>query len=164
MNSKPEVSDSRTIRMGLLLILIGGIAALDHAFGLSLASRIWPILITMLGVGFIGMYAQRGRREAGFLGIGVYVFCFSLLAFYCSFTSWRNLAFLWPLFIGVMGIAFLCIYGFHRQSRYSLLLGLVLLAVAGEFLILFSLGGQFWWAVLLFLGVSLLIAGKCHGR
>ena len=66
-----------------------------------------PLLITSLGGGLVGIFHQRGRRESVFLGAGVYLICFSLLALYCSFTSWSRLAVLWPLFIGFLGVAFL---------------------------------------------------------
>jgi uncharacterized membrane protein HdeD (DUF308 family) len=114
----------------------------------------------MPGVGFIGLYLKRARLESLYLGTGIYLLGISALALYCSFTSWRAISDLWPLFITLMGISFCSGYLSGRRSPTLLLAGLLLISLSLTFFFVFSVSGKLWWSIFVLLGGSFLIFEK----
>ena len=149
-------------RLGLLLTAVGVILAIDTLTSLSFLYKFWPLLVALLGGGFIGIYLRRGRREAIYVGIGTFLLGASALTLYCSLTSWAVLAALWPLFIGLLGISFLSGYVFGSRTPVLLLAGLVLLSVAAVFVLVFAVDPGLWWTVFLLAGVSFVIFDKAR--
>ena len=147
-------------RLGILLAIIGILLAIDALTDLSFIYRLWPLLSAVLGIGFIGIYIRRARREALYIGIGVYALGFSGLALYCSLTSWASLATLWPAFIFLMGVSFLFAFFFGSRRPLMLLTGLIFISLSILFYSLFGLNQRFWWLVFIFAGVSFLIFDK----
>jgi hypothetical protein len=144
-------------RFGVLLAVIGVALAIDTILNLSVLYKLWPLLLTMLGAGFVGIYVRRARHESIYIGIGVYLIGFSILALYCSFTSWAALASLWPVFIGLLGLSF-CFGHFFGRPRPSILLaGLLLISLAAVFFFIFTLSHRLWWTVFVLAGISFLI-------
>jgi hypothetical protein len=141
-------------RLGLLLACIGTLLAVDMIAGLSFLYKLWPLLTVILGVGFIGIYARRSRREAVYIGVGIYLIGFSGLALYCNLTSWRVLADLWPLFIGLMGLSFIFGYLFGSRRPLALLGGLLFISLAAVFFFVFGVNPQLWWTVFILAGIS----------
>ena len=144
-------------RLGLLLAFIGTLLAVDTAAGISFLYRLWPLLTAVLGIGFIGIYVQRSRREAAYIGVGVYLIGFSALALYCSLTTWTALADLWPVFVGLMGLSFIFGYFFGSRRPLSLLAGLLSLSLAAVFFFVFGVTPRLWWSVFILAGASLFI-------
>jgi len=103
---------------------------------------------------------KRKARGALYLAAGEYFILFGTLAFYCNFTSWQNLKHLWPIFIGFLGIVFITLFLFYRKKRFLLFLGLLLLSLSIFFLLIFSLGTQFWWIIFILAGLSILVSRK----
>jgi hypothetical protein len=147
-------------RFGILLAGIGILLAIDSLVKQAFIYKLWPLLVTVLGIGFIGIYIRRCRREAIYIGIGVYIIGFSALALYCSLTSWSSLGTLWPVFIGLMGLSFLFGYIFGNRRPALLLGGLLFLTLAVLFYSLFGLKSQVWWIVFFLAGASFLIFDK----
>jgi hypothetical protein len=145
-------------RLAMLLIVIGAIFGADTFWHLSLAYRLWPLIITILGTGFLGIFIKRDRHETAYLAVGVYLIGFSGLALYCCFTSWSLLSFLWPLFIAFLGIVFLFIFLFCKKTRTNLLLGLLLVSLSAVFYFVFSVNAHLWWTVFILAGLSILVA------
>lgn len=151
------------IRLGLLLIAVGALAALDGACGFSIVVSLWPLLLTSAGLGFVGIFLRRGKREPIFLALGVYLTGFSLMALACNFTSWTVMERLWPLFIAFLGVTFLALHAVSGAKRTAyVLLGMLLLSAAGVFMLVLALGRGYWWTALVFVGVSLLAAEKAQ--
>jgi hypothetical protein len=146
------------VRLAGLFIIAGLLLAIDSALSLSVVPRMWPLLVTALGIGLVGMYHRRRGREPAFLAAGAYLICFSLLALYCSFTSWASLVKLWPLFIAFAGVALIAHSRLSRQRRSSLLLGLLLLSVAATFIVVLAAGPGYWWVLLVLIGGSILVS------
>jgi hypothetical protein len=149
-------------RFAALLIAIGIILGFDSFFNLHFLYRLWPLLITLLGVGFIGIFAQRGRRESVYMGIGIYCLGFSGLALYCSLISWTALATLWPLFIAFLGLSFLAAFIWGLRKRLRLLIGLLLLSTATVFYFVFTINPHLWWTVFVLGGASIMIAERAR--
>lgn len=146
-----------TRRLAVLLILVGAVFALDTVFAWSVAVKLWPLLLTVLAVGLIGIYVQRGARGSMFLASGVYLLCFSVLALYCNFTSWGHLGELWPLFIAFLGAAFVAVFLAGGRRRGHLLVGLLLVSAAAVLWVEVAVSTRYWWTALILVGVSLLV-------
>jgi hypothetical protein len=144
-------------RFGIMLAGIGAILAIDTMADLSVLYKLWPVLCTILGIGFIGIYLQRSRREASYMGIGLFIIGFSGLAIYCNFTSWSVLATCWPAFIVLMGIAMISGFIFGNRRPPILLTGLLFISLGVVFFMVFSLNHRLWWSIFIFAGCSFLI-------
>ena len=144
-------------RLAVLLIVIGGLFAADSALDLSVAPKLWPVLLTIVAIGLIGIFIKRSSRGAGYLGGGVYLLCFSGLALYCNFTAWGRLGATWPAFVAFLAFAFLSVFFACGRNRWYLLLGLLLLSTAVVLWLFLALSGRLWWTAFILVGVSLLV-------
>lgn len=155
-NSEP-VSHTR---LAFLLIMLGLMFALDSFMGIPIVYKLWPLIVSFLSLGFLGIFIKRKRRDPAFISIGVYLLCFSLLALFCNFTSWGAMSYLWPLFILFMGITFLSIFLFSKKSKIILLLAALFILLSTLFFILQSGSSEYWWTVLILAGLSIIISEK----
>jgi hypothetical protein len=118
------------------------------------------LLITLLGTGFVGIYIRRSRREGIYIGVGIYLVGFSALALYCNFTSWTNMATLWPFFVGFLGLS-LCLGHFlGKRSPASLLSGLLVLSLAVVLYLVFAVSLRLWWTAFILAGASFLVSDR----
>lgn len=147
-------------RLAYLFIAIGLLVAVDSYLELFFVYKLWPLLVAMVGMGLIGIFVKGNARVPTFLVSGVYLVCFSGLALYCSFTSWAEIALLWPLFITFLGIVFLALFFFQENRRVYILLGLLLISLSVVFFLTQTLGANWWWTVLVLAGLSILFAEK----
>jgi hypothetical protein len=147
-------------RFAILLFIVGGLFGIDSFFHLSVAGKLWPLIITMLGIGFIGIFRKRDRKEAKYLTVGIYLICFSGLALWCDFTHWGSLKTLWPLFVAFLGIAITCSYVFCQKKHTWLLIGLLFLSTSVVFFFVFSISRDLWWTVFLLAGMSVWISER----
>jgi hypothetical protein len=147
-------------RFAILLFVVGGLLGVDSVLHLSFVYKLWPLIITMLGIGFVGIFRTRDRREALYLTVGLYLICFSGLALWCDFTRWGSLQTLWPLFVAFLGIAVTCDYVFCRKKHTWLLIGLLLISTSVVFFLVFSISHDLWWTVFLLAGMSVWISER----
>lgn len=148
------------IRLAILLIMLGLIFALDSFLGIPFVYKLWPLIVSFLSFGFLGIFIKRKRRDPAFISIGVYLLCFSILALFFNFTSWDLMLYLWPLFILFMGLAFLSIFLFSKKSKIILLLAALFILLPILFFILLSGSSEYWWVVLILAGFSIIISEK----
>lgn len=147
-------------RLAYLLIIMGVLFGLDSYLSIHFVYKLWPLLILILGTGLTGIYIESNTRGVLYLSAGVYLICFSLLAFYCNFTSWAILARFWPLFITSLGVVFIVLYLMNRKKRFLLFIGFLLISLSIYFILVFSISGQYWWSIFIFLGLSLFLSVK----
>ncbi len=148
MTASSDLESITYRRLGILLVAIGAILAAGSCLGRPFVYKLWPALVLILGVGYIGIYAKRRGRGVLYLALGEYLVLFSGLAFYLNFTTsadggsgWRNLGHLWPLFMAFLAVVFGTVFIVGRRGRFVLFLALLLLVSAVfSFLVLF-LGG-----------------------
>jgi len=145
-------------RLGLLLILIGALSALDTLLDLAVVYKLWPVLIAMVGIGLIGIFYKGNSKVQMFLVAGVYLLCFSGLALLCNFTSWAAMANLWPLFITFLGAVFVALFFVREKGHAYLLTGLLLISVSVVFCVILTVGADWWWTILILAGLSILAA------
>ena len=147
-------------RLGILLAVIGVILAVDTMASLTILYKLWPLLCTVLGIGFIGIYSQRSRREASYIGLGSFTIGFSGVALYCNFTSWSVLSTHWPVFIALLGVAMLFGFFFGNRRPTMLLTALLFLSMAIVFYLVFSLSSRLWWSIFILAGISFFLFDK----
>ena len=154
-----EQRDSHDVvgrRLAVFLIVIGVIFAVDSILKLSVAWKLWPLLLTIVAVGLIGIFVKRGGRSGGYLACGVYLLCFSGLAIYFNFTSWAMLSILWPAYIAFLGLAFMALF-LDGGNRWTLLLALLLVSTALMFWLFLAFSAQLWWVAFILAGASLMV-------
>ncbi|HUI93074.1 MAG TPA: hypothetical protein VLX68_12575 [Chitinivibrionales bacterium] len=147
-------------RFAIFLGIIGALLGIDSLLRLSFFYKLWPVVITILGVGFIGIFRTRNRKEALYLTVGIYLICFSGLALYCDFTSWATLKKFWPVFIMFMGIAVTTAYLLCKRKKTWLLSGLLLISVSVVFFFVFSISADLWWTIFILAGASVWVAER----
>ena len=147
-------------RFAIMLIAIGTLIGLDTFFNMSIVYKLWPLLPAILGSGLIGIYIKRKTTGLLFLGSGEYLLLFSGLALYCNFTTWANMAQLWPLFVIFMGIVFFTLFAVDRKRRAFLFLGLLSITLSIFFFLMFKIDHRYWWSIFILVGVSILISEK----
>ena len=145
-------------RLAYLLVFIGLLLAADSYWGISLFLNLWPLLVLMLGIGFIGIFTKQKRRGFTYLVIGIYLVLFTFLALYCNFTSWGILSQYWPIFITFLGIVFISIFVYKKTSRAMLFIGLTLIFLSLYFFLIFSIGSNAWWTIFVLVGLSILLS------
>ena len=144
-------------RLAIVLIVVGVAYGVDAFLPVNIVPRLWPLFVTMTGIGLSGMFFARHRRDCFYLETGVMLLCFSGLALYCNFAGWSTLGRLWPLFVGFAGVSHLLGDVLCRRSR-TYLPGLLLLSACIVFFLVFGIGGYLWWTSLILAGASLLVA------
>ena len=160
MSTMKDFENTTYRRLAIFLIMIGLLFAFDSLLRLSFIYKLWPVIILILGIGLVGIFVKRKASGDIFLAVGEYLICFSGLAFYCNFTSWRNMSEIWPLFIAFLGIVFVTLFILHSKKRFLLLLGLLHLSLSIFFFLIFSLTGQLWWTIFILVGLSILVSGR----
>ncbi|MFW6114279.1 MAG: hypothetical protein ACOC7K_00895 [bacterium] len=153
-----ELAKPVQFRLGILLVVIGILLALDTFFQLAIVDKLWPLLIAMVGGGLIAIFLKGNARVPTFLVVGVYLLCFSGLALFCNFTTWAAMASLWPLFITFLGVVFLALYVFREKRHGYLLAGLLLVSISVVFCVNLALDSDWWWTIFVLAGVSILVA------
>ena len=147
-------------RLAIFLITIGLFFAVDSLFKISFIYKLWPVIILILGIGLVGIYIKRKSSGALYIAVGEYFIYFSGLALYCNFTSWRNMASLWPLFTAFLGLVFVSLFFVHKKRHLLFFIGLLLLALSAFFFLIFSVDSQYWWTIFILVGLSIFISGK----
>jgi len=154
-------------RLGILLVVIGGILAAASQLEMSFVYKLWPVLTLVLGVGFVGIYIKRQGRGGFYLALGEYLILFSGLAFYLNFSSgpeggsgWHNLRHLWPLFMAFLAVVFGTIFVVGNRRKFALFMALLMLVgTVFSFLVLWQ-GPDYWWTAFILAGISVLALGK----
>lgn len=157
----------RSILPGIILILIGGLLFLDKLGFYSLRwSTTYPLILMLLGIIFFSWVWRRGDKGAVFPGtilflLGVFLFLrnnYLLPAYYL----WE----FWPVFLIIVGLAFLVLFIFKPYDWGVLVPGGILLFF-GTVLFLDNiyylpwqtreLVGTFWPVILIIIGIGIIL-------
>ena len=143
-----------------ICIIVGVLFLLENYDIISGIFNLWPIFPLFLGWGLTLIFLKRGRKDLVALGAGVYLICFSLLAFYFNLTSWTTIADTWPIFIGFLGITFLIVAYFDRRRAIYLLIGIFLCFLYANFVLIFTVDVRLWPISLVLLGVCIFLVRR----
>ena len=143
-------------------LVITGFLLLFESFGfLGGISRLWPIFSLIIGIGLIMLL--KNQEDAGLLWLGSLMIMLSLFFFYLNFTSWKQLARLWPVFIAIFGLAFLFCYLINK-NRAILITSLFTILLSIAFILIFSLSIKLWPVSLIIAGIFLYIISKFNNK
>ena len=147
--------------VAILLIIITPLFLLETFGYLQGVHKLWPIFPFFLGLGFTALCVQKKLKDIIMLGLGTFLVGISCLFFYLNYSSWRNLAHLWPIFAGIFGGTFgVCAVFSKVKLLWYISISLIGLCVI--FLLVFSVSYKLWPIILALFGAAVLIIN--HGR
>ena len=147
---------SSTVFLALILIVAGIVVTLENFHFLIGISRHWPVLLIFLGTGFCILYFQRNKQDQTIIWLGTFLTAIGIFFYYLNFTTWRNLAKEWPVFLLIAGISFIPVVNFRRKMIY-VLSSLSFITLFLIFFLVFNVSTKLWPLSFLFMGVDLLI-------
>lgn len=133
--------------LGVLLLAIGGIALLNNMgitdFNISIW-RLWPLFMIIPGLAFELSYFNN-NGPVGLLVPGGILLTQGALFMFCSFFGYGHLAYLWPVFVGSVGIGLFQLYYFGNRERplFYVSGAFIAFSVLSIFLSLISLEGNY---------------------
>ena len=137
-----------------LLILIGVLITLENFQLVGAVSAHWPLLLIVLGIGFLMLFYQRQRSDAVLLWLGSFLTILAVFCYYLNFTAWSNLTWLWPFFLGIVGLSFLTLGIDTRKPLYLYFAG-VFIALFVILMLVFSVSVRLWPMTFVVFGLSL---------
>ncbi len=143
--------------LALLCIGIGALLILENYGYINGIYHLWPVFPLVLGIGLYMLYMDRGKKDAVVLAIGVYLIQFSMLAFYENYTSWTSMSYLWPFFVGFLGVSFLAIYISTGAGIIFFHLAVFLMGLCIVFFLIFSVDYRLWPISLVLFGISIIL-------
>jgi hypothetical protein len=141
--------------LAALFIVTGAVLTLENFRIVSGISLHWPLIILVLGTGFMLLYFQSGRRDAALVWIGMFLLQVGLFFYYLNFTSWAEMARLWPVFLGIVGSCFL-VTTIATKNKVFLYISIFFVAVFGALWLVFSISFKLWPLSMVVFGLSLL--------
>ncbi len=148
---------SRYNVLAFLCIIIGSLLLLENYGYISGVYNIWPVFPLTFGIGLYMLYKDRGGRDSLLLAMGIYLIQFSVLAFYENYTSWTTMSYLWPFFVGFLGVSFLSIYISTGRGIIFFHLAVFLIGLCVVFFLIFSVDYRLWPISLVLFGISILL-------
>lgn len=146
-----------------LFVFAGVIVTLENFHILRGISQHWPVLLALVGGGFILLYFQRQQGDLVLLWLGSFLIALSAFFYYLNLTAWSRLATQWPGFLGVVGVSFLSIAIAKRLPLYAAL-ALVFLALFVILGLVFSVSTRLWPISFVVFGLSLLVLDAMHHK
>lgn len=153
--------------LGVILLILGGIALLNNLgithYSLSVW-RLWPLVLLLPGLSFELSYFNK-NGPVGLLVPGGILTTYGSLFMFCSFFGYGHMAYLWPLFLGGVGVGLFQLYYFGNRDRAlfyvsASFLGFATLAI---FFSMLSLKGSFVLPiVLIVIGTMMILGPKRH--
>jgi hypothetical protein len=125
---------------GMALILFGGwLAATELGAPLMGFDRLWPITLALVGITLLVQNSGQSLGGSGIVLVGITLLLvglfLSLLTLNLGNLSWQSLNSYWPVFLFIVGVAFLFVYLRDGTRRQSLLLPAYLIGGAGLLLL-----------------------------
>ncbi|MBW3014869.1 hypothetical protein KY330_00445 [Candidatus Woesearchaeota archaeon] len=141
--------------LSMLFILIGVVLTLESFNIVEGVSVHWPGLLLLIGTGFLVLFMER-KNDAALVWIGSFLVFLSAFFYYLNYTSWKSLARLWPVFLGIVGLSFFCVNVFIKKKVYAYLSVIFVFLFVALFIV-FTVSLRLWPLSLVFFGISLLI-------
>jgi uncharacterized membrane protein HdeD (DUF308 family) len=149
-------SKSSIVFLSVILILAGAIITIENFHIINGISRHWPVLLIILGTGFIILFFQRLQQDTAMIWLGSFIAMLGILFYYLNYAGWRNLGHAWPVFLAIVGLSFSMVSIFKRKRVY-ILSSLAFITLFLIFFLVFTISSKFWPLSLLLLGVDLLL-------
>lgn len=139
------------------LLIVGGIViTLENYQIIEGAVNLWPIIPFLIGLGFLILFFGEKKKDAALAWLSTLLISLSIFFYYLNCTSWKTLAYLWPVFLGIFGVSFL-ITGFFTKERMLVYFSIFFIALFLAFYFVFIISLRLWPMSLVILGITLLI-------
>lgn len=141
--------------LGIFLLAMGGLALLNNLgvinYSLSVW-RLWPLSMIIPGLMFELAYFNNDGSP-GLLVPGGILLTQGLLFMFCSFFGYGHLSYLWPLFIGSVGIGLFQLYYFGGRERalFYVSSGFLGFTMVSIFFSMLSIKGNYIFPIILIL-------------
>lgn len=139
-----------------LFIIAGMVLVLENYSLLRGISQFWPALILITGSGFVLLFFSRQRKDPALIWLGSFMAMLSVFFLCLNNTSWTTLAYLWPVFLGIVGVSFLATSVFTKGRAY-VYLAVFFITVFLALYFVFTVSYKLWPLSLVLFGISLLI-------
>ena len=149
--------------LAVFLIIAGSLITMENFAMIKGVTYHWPILLVIFGAGFIMLFFERDRNDPVLMWLGTFQIALSLLFYYLNATSWRNLASLWPVFLGAVGISFLAMAIVSRKMLFVYFAG-SFLGLFIIFTLVFSISSKLWPLSFVVFGLSLIIIEQINSK
>jgi hypothetical protein len=153
--------------LGIILLAIGFMTLFNN-LGLTnfhfALWKFWPMFLIIPGLSFeLGYFNNNG--PAGLLVPGGILLTYGLLFQFCTFFGYSHMAYLWPLFIGGVGVGLFQLYYFGERHRGLLFtsLGFLAFTLVSVFFALLSLKGNFILPIILIVVGGMMLFNKKNG-
>jgi len=139
-----------------LLFIIGVLVTLENIRVIRGFSHHWPVFLLIAGCGFVMLFFKEYKTDQVKLWLGSFIFTLGIFFYYLNFTTWANLATLWPLFLGAVGLSFLCI-GISSRTRIYNYFAISFIALCITLTLVFTISPKLWPLSFVVFGISLFI-------
>jgi len=153
--------------LGLIFLGLGAIMLLNNLDVIQLNVSIWhfwPVIFFIMGISFeMGYFNNRHQKNAGLLVPGGIFLTYGLIFTYCSIFGYSHMVYLWPMFIGGVGVGLFQLYcfGYKEKPLFWVSFGFMAFAATAMFLGLITMKGNFVLPlVLILIGFLMLKNGK----
>ena len=163
MPNQPTQGKRTVVFLAALLIIAGTVVTLENFSIIRGISSHWPVLLLIIGCGFVMLFFQRNKVDPVLLWLGSFLVILSIFFYYLNYTSWAQLASLWPVFLGIVGLSFLSI-GIFIRNRIFAYFACGFIALFIIFFLVFSVSKKLWPMSLVVFGISLLILEYLHKK
>lgn len=147
----------------IIFILVGTLLTLENFSVIAGISAHWPIFLLIIGSGFTILYFQRKKTDEVLLWLGTLIFILGIFSYYLNFTSWQQLATLWPIFLGIIGSCFLSV-GLVAKKVILNYFGILFISLFLIFTLVFTISIKLWPLSLVVFGICLLILEYLHNK
>jgi hypothetical protein len=141
--------------LAILLMLVGLVLTLENFGFIDGISRLWPIFMIILSIGFMILFYQRKKNPA-LAWLSTTLTLLGIFFFYLNYTSWINLATNWPIFLGIFGLSFL-VSGILVKKKIHLYIAIIFIILFLTLFFVFTIYLSLWPLILVLFGLSLLI-------
>lgn len=137
-------------------IVAGLILMLENLKVIEGVSRLWPVVLFIVGGGFLLLFRDRGRRDSVLVWLGVFFLCLGAFFQYLSFAGWDRMATQWPVFLLILAICFAVASRFTRHGMVMVYIATVFTVLFGSLYLVFGVSLSLWPFSLVAFGLSLL--------
>jgi hypothetical protein len=137
-------------------VAAGVILLLENLNLVSGISRLWPLLLMVVGLGFTILLFQRRRCDIVLIWLGSFNLLVGIFFLYLNFVGWGRMATLWPVFLLIVAISFLISSRYSRHRPIFASVAIVFGMLFASLYLVFGVSLSLWPFSLVAFGLSLL--------
>ncbi len=149
--------------LAAVFVIAGVILTLENAGVVSGIARLWPLLLVVLGIGFLGLFNQKGRNDLVLAWLGTFFVGLGTLFGYLNYAGWVHITTLWPVFLALVGGSF-AVLSFFSSNRVFVWSAVLFVSLFIVFHLVFSVSLSLWPLSLVIFGLCLFWISSALGK